>query len=119
GTGTPGGNRPEPRTAAEGRTWKNLGRGEPMITRRECILAVPAVAAILHARVAPAAESNSFSEAERLLFTQDHFKSLKEATHIEYEYRVRGSLDDEFVDKVKLAVSKKKPSGKHDVQVDF
>lgn len=89
-----------------------------MITRRR-LLALAPLGALLAARHASAAEADSFSEAERLLFTGDHFKSLSSATKIDYEYRKRGSLEEEFTDTVRVAVSAKKASGGRDVKVDF
>jgi hypothetical protein len=89
-----------------------------MITRRR-LLALAPLGAILSSRPASATEADSFSEAERLLFTGDHFKSLTSAAKIDYEYRKRGSLEEECTDKVRVAVSAKKPSGGRDVKVDF
>jgi len=89
-----------------------------MTTRRR-LLALAPLAALLTGGRASAAEADSFSEAERLLFTSDHFKSLTSATKIDYEYRKRGSLEEEFTDKVRVAVSAKKSSGGRDVKVDF
>jgi hypothetical protein len=89
-----------------------------MITRRR-LLALAPVGALLACGRASAADSGAFSEAERMLFTEDHFKSLTSTARLDYEYRKRGSLEKEFTDRVQVAVSAKKPTGKHDVKVDF
>ncbi|HTT09904.1 MAG TPA: hypothetical protein VMG60_03355 [Burkholderiaceae bacterium] len=89
-----------------------------MNTRRR-FLALASAGALLAGRRAFAADAGSFSEAERLLFTQDHFKSLAAAAKLDYEYRKRGSLEPEFTDRVRVSVSARKPTGKHDVKVDF
>lgn len=89
-----------------------------MNTRRRFLALAPAGALLACARVS-AADSSTFSEAERLLFTEDHFKSLTSAARLDYEYRKRGSLEGEFTDRVRVEVSAKKPAGKHDVRVDF
>jgi len=89
-----------------------------MITRRR-LLALAPLGAILAASRAAAAEADTFSEAERLLFTGDHFKSLTSAAKIDYEYRKRGSLEEEVTDRVQVAVSAKKSTGGRDVKVDF
>jgi hypothetical protein len=89
-----------------------------MITRRRLLALAPAGAVLAWGR-ASAADSSSFSEAERMLFTEDHFKAVTSATKLEYEYRKRGSLEKEFTERVHVAVSAKKPTGKHDVKVDF
>ena len=59
-----------------------------MITRRR-LLALAPLGALLASGRASAAEADTFSEAERLLFTGDHFKSLTSATNLDYEYRKR------------------------------
>lgn len=90
-----------------------------MILRRRLMLALAPLGALVLARDVGAAEPSSFSEAERLLFTEDHFKSVTKATRLDYEYRRRGSLEAEFVDSVRVAVAAKNRTGGRDVRVDF
>lgn len=90
-----------------------------MILRRRLMLALAPLGALVLARGVGAAEPSSFSEAERLLFTEDHFKSVTKATRLDYEYRKRGSLEAEFVDSVRVAVTAKNRTGGRDVKVDF
>ena len=89
-----------------------------MNNRRRCMLAM-APLAVLFGRSAWSADASSYSEAERLLFTEDHFKSVPAAAQIDYEYRKRGSLEEEFVDRVRVNVSAKKSTGGRGVKVDF
>ena len=89
-----------------------------MNNRRRCMLAV-APLAVLFGRSAWSADASSYSEAERLLFTEDHFKAVPAAAQIDYEYRKRGSLEEEFVDRVRVNVSAKKSTGGRGVKVDF
>jgi hypothetical protein len=88
-----------------------------MINRRR-FLALLALGGLLPVGTR-AAEQSSFSEAERLLFTEDHFKSLTSAVKLEYEYRKRGSLEEEFSDPVRISVGAKNKSGGRDVKVEF
>jgi hypothetical protein len=89
-----------------------------MNTRRR-LLALAPVGALLVSGRAFAADTSAYSEAERLLFTEDHFKSLTGATRLDYEYRKRGALEAAFTDKVQVAVSAKNATGGRDVKVDF
>lgn len=79
-----------------------------------------AVAAAL-AAVAPAhaADPSQFSEAEKRLFKTDHFKSVRQATRLEYAYRRSGSLQGEASDRAVVSVSAPTAGGAHDVHVDF
>jgi hypothetical protein len=91
-----------------------------MIPRRRDLLALVLLVALAGAARAPrAAETDSFSEAERMLFTVDHFKTLKAPAQLDYEYRKRGTLEAEFTDKVRVAVAAKTPAGGHPVKVNF
>lgn len=90
-----------------------------MNLRRRLVLALAPLGALVFARGVAAAEPSSFSEAERLLFAEDHFKSVDKATRLDYEYRRRGSLEEEFVDSVRAAVSAKNRTGGRDVKIDF
>jgi hypothetical protein len=90
-----------------------------MITRRRCLLAIAPAGALWFARGAWAADPSTFSEAERLLFTEDHFKMLTAATRLDYEYRKRGSLEEEFTDRVQVAVAAKARTGGRSVKVEF
>ena len=83
------------------------------------MLAIAPLAVLLCGRTAWSAETSSYSEAERLLFTEDHFKSVPAATQIDYEYRKRGSLEEEFVDRVRVNVAAKSRTGGRGVKVDF
>jgi hypothetical protein len=90
-----------------------------MIAQRRSFLAASLLAMLATHRRAVAADPGSFSEAERLLFTQDHFKSLGAATRLDYEYRKRGLLEAEFTEPVQVAVSARTAQGRHDVKVQF
>jgi hypothetical protein len=90
-----------------------------MITRRRCLLAIVPAGVLFIARPASAADSSTFSEAERLLFVEDHFKTLTKATQLDYEYRRRGSLEEEFTDPVRMMVAAKGATGGRSVKVDF
>jgi hypothetical protein len=87
--------------------------------RRRLVLVLAPIGALVLARGVAAAEPSSFSEAERLLFTEDHFKSVDKAMRLDYEYRKRGSLEEEFVDSVRAAVSARNRTGGRDVKIDF
>lgn len=90
-----------------------------MSPRRRCLLALAPAGLLWNISAVFAAEPNSFSEAERLLFTEDHFKSLGAATQLDYEYRRRGSLEEEFTDRVRISVSAKSSSGARSAKVEF
>ena len=90
-----------------------------MMIRRRGVLALASVAVILLTSSAGAADPSAFSEAERLLFAEDHLKALTSATRLDYEYRKRGSLEEEFTDRVRIAVAAKTRAGGRDVKVDF
>jgi hypothetical protein len=87
--------------------------------RRRLVLALAPLGTLVLARGVAAAEPSSFSEAERLLFTEDHFKLVDKAMRLDYEYRKRGSLEEEFVDSVRAAVSARNRAGGRDVKIDF
>jgi hypothetical protein len=87
--------------------------------RLRLVLVLAPIGALVLARGVAAAEPSSFSEAERLLFTEDHFKSVDKAMRLDYEYRKRGSLEEEFVDSVRAAVSARNRTGGRDVKIDF
>jgi hypothetical protein len=87
--------------------------------RRQLVALAPAALFLGAGGASHAADTSSFSEAERMLFTIDHFKSLGGPAQIDYEYRRRGSLEEEFIDKVRLAIGKKSAEGGRPVQVDF
>jgi hypothetical protein len=89
-----------------------------MIPRRRRLLALPLLV-LASTPGARAVEPSAFSEAERMLFTENHFKSLASAARLEYEYRKRGSLEDEFADPVRVAVSAKNRTGGREVKIDF
>src|SRR5882672_3760637 len=90
-----------------------------MMIRRRGALALASVAVILLTSSARAADPSTFSEAERLLFAEDHLKALTSATRLDYEYRKRGSLEEEFTDRVRIAVAAKTCAGGRDVKLDF
>jgi len=90
-----------------------------MTMRRRPLLAFSVLSAVLPARLVRAADQAQFSEAEQLLFTVDHLKNLKSAARLDYEYRKRGSLEEEFTDPVQVSVSPMKSSGGRDVKVAF
>ncbi len=86
---------------------------------RRGLLALAPAALLFCATTPYAADSSSFSEAEQMLFTTDHFKSLGGPTQIDYAYERHGSLEEEFKDKVRVAVGKKRAEGGRPVHVDF
>jgi hypothetical protein len=88
-------------------------------SRRCCLRAAASAALLLAARAVPAADPSSFSDAERLLFTEDHFKTLSSAAKLEYEYRRTGSLGGNAKDRAVVTVSARNRSGGRDVSVDF
>lgn len=90
-----------------------------MIARRRSLLSLALLAALLPAMGVQAADPSAFSEAERLLFTENHFASLASAARLHYEYRRSGSLEAEFADKVGVAVSAKGAAGSRGAKVDF
>lgn len=87
--------------------------------RRRLLALAPAALLAGAGGAARAADPASFSEAERLLFTVDHFKSLGGGAKLDYDYARRGSLEDEFKDKVQIAVGAKGADGGRPVHVDF
>lgn len=87
--------------------------------RRRLLALAPAALLAGAGGAARAADAASFSEAERLLFTVDHLKSLGGAAKLDYDYARRGSLEDEFKDKVQIAVGAKGADGGRPVHVDF
>jgi hypothetical protein len=87
--------------------------------RRGLVALAPAAFLPLLPGVLRAAESDTFSEAERILFTTDHFKSLTGPAQLDYEYNKRGTLESEFSDKVHVAVGKKGAGAGRPAQVTF
>lgn len=87
---------------------------------RRCFVALaPAVVLAGLADAARAADADQFSEAERMLFTTDHFKSVGGQAELDYEYKKSGSLEAGFTDKVRVAVGGKGAGGGRVVHVDF
>ncbi len=86
--------------------------------RRRLLALAPAALLAGAAGAARAADNTGFSEAEKLLFTVDHFKSLGNGAKLDYDYARRGSLEDEFKDKVQIAVGPKGAEGRP-VHVEF
>jgi hypothetical protein len=83
------------------------------------MLAIVPAGVLWATRAAWAADPSTYSEAERLLFVEDHLKTLTKATQLDYEYRRRGSLEDEFTDPVRVLVAARNPAGGRDVKVNF
>ena len=64
-------------------------------------------------------ESNPYSEANIALFSTNHLESINAPTRIIYDYERKGSLDDDFRDRVLVLVTKILPSGRKNLSFKF
>lgn len=90
-----------------------------MITRRRCLAVLPSLGLAALVSGARAADPNTYSEAERLLFTQNQLDNLDGATQLDYEYHQRGSLQGDADDRAVVTVAAKRAGGGRDVAVAF
>jgi hypothetical protein len=72
--------------------------------RRTLLAATGALALAVAAGAAGAVEPSQYSEAERMLFAQDHLRSLGNAAHLEYAFRKSGRMEPEATDRATVSV---------------
>ncbi|MBM4228091.1 MAG: hypothetical protein FJ164_10135 [Gammaproteobacteria bacterium] len=89
-----------------------------MFVRTLCLLGLCLTVAASWADT-PQAPAESFSEAERLLWTGDQLKAIEAPMTLEYRFKKSGTLEAGFEDKVVFTIHKVRPDGLKSASLAF